>query len=110
MPVIQREVSVAAGATDPNLLTGSAFELMRGNVFLSIGVTAAATGTFVSIFSGSDLVLEESAPPVLTRFPVIPDEMYYNDVATIADRLVIQARNPTGGAVIHRALVQLTNL
>lgn len=110
MPVIAREVSVGAGAANPNLLSGSSFEFMRQNVYLSIGVTAAATGTFVSIFSGSDLILEESAPPVLTRYPVIPDEMYFNDVATLADRLVIAARNPTGGAVIHRALIQITNL
>jgi hypothetical protein len=110
MPVIAREVSIAAGAANPNLLSGSSFEFMRQNVYLSIGVTAAATGTFVSIFSGSDLILEESAPPVLTRYPVIPDEMYFNDVATLADRLVIAGRNPTGGAVVHRALVQITNL
>ena len=110
MPVVMREVSVAAGATNPNLLTGSTFELMRGNVYLSIGVTAAATGTFVTIYSGSDLILEESAPNVLTRYPVIPDEMYFNDFATLADRLVIAVRNPTGGAVVHRALVQITNL
>lgn len=110
MPVIAREVSVAAGATDPNLLTGSTFEFMRNNVFLSIGVSAAATGTFITIISGSDVVLEESPPPVLTRYPVIPDEMYFNDVATLADRLVISARNPTGGAVVHRPLVQITNL
>jgi hypothetical protein len=105
-----RETSVGAGATDPNLLTGSTFEFMRNNVFLSIGVSAAATGTFVTIISGSDIVVEESPPPVLTRYPVIPDEMYFNDVATLADRLVISARNPTGGAVVHRSLVQVTNL
>lgn len=110
MPVIMREVSVAAGATDPNLLTGSTFEFMRNNVFLSVGLSAAATGTFVTIISGSDIVVEESPPPVLTRYPVIPDEMYFNDVATLADRLVISARNPTGGAVIHRTVVQITNL
>lgn len=110
MPVIMREVSVGAGLTDPNLLTGSTFEFMRGNVYLSIGVTAAATGTFITIISGSDIVVEESAPNVLTRYPVIPDEMYFNDVATLADRLVISARNPTGGAVIHRVLVQITAL
>lgn len=110
MPVIMRETSVAAGATDPNLLTGSTFEFMRNNVFLSIGIAAAATGTFVTIISGSDIVVEESPPPVLTRYPVIPDEMYFNDVATLADRLVISARNPTGGAVVHRSLVQVTNL
>ena len=110
MPVIMRETSVGIGVTDPNLLTGSTFELQRNNVFLSIGVTAAATGTFITIISGSDIVVEESPPPVLTRYPVIPDEMYFNDVATLADRLVISARNPTAGAIILRTLVQVTNL
>lgn len=110
MPVMQREVSVAAGATDPNLFTGSVFEFARGNILVSAGVTAAATGTFVTINSGSDVVLEESPPVVATRFPIIPDEMYYTDVAAVGDRLIAAARNPTAGAIIHRALAQITNL
>lgn len=110
MPVIAREVSVAAGASNPNLLTGSPYEISRGAVYASIGVTAAATGSFCQIFSGSDLVAEEFAPPVLTRYPVIPDEMYFADWAALADRIVITARNPTGGAIVHRALVQITGV
>lgn len=111
MPAIQRAVSVGAGATDPNLLAGSTFEFARGNVLVSMGVTAAATGTFVTINSGSDVVAEEFPPFVdANNWPIIPDQMYYNDVATQGDRLVIAARNPTGGAVIHRPLVQITNL
>lgn len=110
MPVIMREVSVGAGVTDPNLLTGSTFEFMRGNVYISLGVTAAATGSFVQVLSGSDIIVENSPPPVLTRYPIIPDEMYFNDIATLADRLVISVQNPTGGAIIHRCIVQVTNL
>jgi hypothetical protein len=110
MPVILREVSVAAGVTNNNLLSGSPYELARGNVLFSIGVSAAATGTFCQITSGADLVAEEFAPPVLTRYPIIPDEMYFSDFATIVDRLAISARNPTGGAVIHRAAVQITGV
>jgi hypothetical protein len=110
MPVILKETSVPGTSVLPNLLDGSTFEFTRGNVFISIGVTAAATGTFITILSGSDIVLERSAPNVLTRYPIIPDEMYFNDVATIADRLVILVENPTGGAIVHRAVVQITNL
>lgn len=110
MPVMQREVSVGIGVTDPNLLTGSVFEFARGNILISAGVTAAATGTFVTINSGSDVVLEESPPIVATVFPIIPDNMFYTDVATTGDRIIIAARNPTAGAIIHRALVQITNL
>ena len=106
-PVIQIETSIGAGAVNQNLVSGSAFEFARTRQVVSIGVTAAATGSFVTIQAGPDIVAEEFAPAVLTRYPIIPDEMYYNDVMEVGDRLVIRARNPTGGAIIHRAVVQV---
>jgi len=60
MPAIQVEISVAANSANPNLFSGSAFEYSRGRNLLSLGVTAAATGTFITINSGADVVLEES--------------------------------------------------
>lgn len=110
MPVIQRSVSVAAGVVNENLLAGSAFEFARGPVLISIGVTQDVTGGFATINSGSDVVAEEFEPAILARFPIIPDEMYYNDVATVGDRLVIRFRNPTAGAIVARSIVQITNL
>lgn len=109
MPVIQRERSIAAGAQDDNLFSGSAYEFASRNRVASIGVTAAATGTFATLQSGPDIVAEEFAPVVATRFPIIPDEFYYNDVMAFGDRLVLRIRNPTAGAVIHRAIANLTD-
>jgi hypothetical protein len=108
MPAIQVESSVGAGATNSNLFAGSAFEFARTRTLVSLGVTAAATGTFITINSGSDVVLEESPPYVATIFPIVPDQMFYNDVMEAGDRLRVSARNPTGGAVIHRAIALLT--
>jgi len=108
MPAIAIEVSIAAGAVNNNLVSGSAYEFSRGRSLLSCGVAAAATGTFFTLQSGSDVIVEESAPPVLTRYPIVPDEMYFNDVMESGDRLVIRARNPTGGAIIHRAMALLS--
>ena len=110
MPAIQVETSVGAGATNTNIIAGSAFEYARGRQALSLGVTAAATGTFVTIQSGADVILEESPPYVATVFPIVPDQMFYNDIMEMFDRLRIQCRNPTGGAVIHRAIALLTPL
>lgn len=107
---MQVEVSVAAGATNTNIFNGSAFEYSRGRQALSLGVTAAATGTLITIQSGSDVILEESAPMVLTTMPIVPDHMYYNDIMEMFDRLRVQVRNPSGGAVIHRAIALLTPL
>lgn len=107
MPVIQKETSVGAGASVA-MFSGSAFEFARTRMVASVGVSAAATGTFFTLTSGADVIVEESAPVVATRFPIIPDEMYYNDVLEPGDRLVLTIRNPTGGAIIHRAIAQMS--
>lgn len=110
MPVIQKEVSVAANATVDNLITGSSFEFLRRNSIVSIGLSGSATGLVVAIQSGSDIVLEEAPILVKTTMPTIPDDMYYNDAGVAGDRLVIRVRNTTGGALTIRAVVQITPL
>jgi len=110
MPVIQRETSVAAGATNDNLLSGSAFEFARANSLITMGITQSATGGFATINSGADVIAEEFAPVIATRFPIIPDEMYYTDVAVVGDRLVVRYRNPTAGALTARVIVQVSAL
>lgn len=110
MPVIQTETSIAAGGSNNNLVSGSAFEYSRGRQLLSCGLNAAATGSFAGITSGADVVLEESPPYVATVFPIVPDQMFYNDIMEPMDRLRVAVRNPTGGAIIHRFLAMLTAL
>lgn len=110
MPAIQKEVSVPTASVNDNVFSGSAFEFARSRVLLSLGVTAAATGTFITVNSGSDVLLEESAPYVATIFPIVPDQMFYNDVMEQGDRLVLRVRNPTGAPVIHRAIALMTSV
>lgn len=105
MPAIQIEQSIAANSTNNNLVSGSAFEFARTRQVVSMGITGAATGLFVTITSGADVVLEESAVFIKTQFPIIPDEMFYNDVMEVGDRLVIRVRNTTAGAIVARAIV-----
>jgi len=110
VPVIQKETSVPANAAVENVLAGSAFEFLRQNAVVSIGITGAATGLVANIQSGADIVLEESPLLVKTTMPTIPDDMYYNDVGVAGDRLVVRVRNTTGAPVIARTIVQVTNL
>lgn len=110
MPAIQAEVSVGANTTNPNIVSGSAFEYSRGRQLLSLGVTAAATGTFCTIQSGADVILEESATYIAAQFPIVPDQMFYNDIMEMFDRLRVQIRNTTAGPIVCRAMALLTPL
>jgi len=108
MPIIKRETSVAANSTVDNIIDGSIYEFLPFNAALNIGNNGSATGLVVTINTGSDTVQEESPVNVNTVFPVIPDDMDVQDVAAAGERLVIKARNTTGGALTLRTLVQLT--
>jgi len=110
MPMIMIEETVAAGAVNTNLVAGSAFEFSRGRNIVSLGLTAAATGCFAVLQAGADIIAEEFSPPVLTRYALIPDEMYFTDVMENGDRLVARVRNPTGGNIINRLVVQLSQI
>lgn len=107
MPTIQKETTVAAGATT-SLFSGSAFEYPERNAIVSLGLTAAATGTFFTVQAGGEVVMEESPPIVRTAMPVIPDDFGLNFAIAQGRRLVVSVRNPTGAGVIHRAIAQLT--
>lgn len=111
-PVMMKTSSVLTGISVPNMIAGSAFEIMRGNVYLSMGICADVASALFTIFSGSDLIAEESTAPVKAAnlYPIIPDEMFFNDVATLADRLTIALRNTNAGTAVYKAIVQITNL
>lgn len=110
MPVIQKEISIAANAVNDNIISGSSFEFLRGNSIVSIGLTGSATGLVANIQSGADIVLEESPLLVKASQPTVPDDMYYNDVGVNGDRLVIRVRNTTAGALTVRGVIQVTRI
>lgn len=108
MPMIMKAPSIAANAGYANILSGSQFEFARMRGVVSFGVMEAATGLFCTINSGADVIAEEFEPPIATRYPIIPDEMYFTDVVEAGDRLNVGIRNSTAGAIIVRAVVQIS--
>jgi hypothetical protein len=106
--MIFKSPSIAANAAYTNILSGSQFEFARQRGVVSFGVSQAATGLFCTINSGADVIAEEFEPPILTRYPIIPDEFYCTDVVEAGDRLNVGIRNSTGGAVVARAVVQIS--
>ena len=106
MPMILVEEAVATTVTVPNLVSGSAFEFARVRQVVSMGWVQSATGGFFTLQAGSDVIAEEFMGPIKTAYPIIPDDMYFTDVMEAGDRLVVRYRNPTGGSLTVRGVVQ----
>jgi 3-hydroxymyristoyl/3-hydroxydecanoyl-(acyl carrier protein) dehydratase len=105
--VIQKETSVAAGAVNDNIFSGSAFEYVRSPGVVSIAAVASATGGFITLQAGPTLILEESPPTIKATMPTVPDDFLYQAAVVPGDRLVLRFRNPTAGALTIRAVAQI---
>ncbi len=103
MGLIKNSISIAAGATNNNVLAGSAFEFVKDASTVQIGLLASATGLLAGVSSGSDILMEDGSLVDIVRTanqgPIYPDDYILSDVAMPMDRLRIAVRNPTGGAI-----------
>jgi len=102
--------TLAVGSTVivPNFLAGSAFEFARGPGVMSAGVGGSAAGFIDNIQSGPDIVAEAFAAPVMTRYPIVPDEMYFTQSLRGGERIVFRGQNTSGGALDHRMVAQFS--
>lgn len=110
MPVIQKLSTLTTGLNNDNVWANSAFEFMRGPGVCTASLIADVIGAFFTIQAGPDVVVEESPCVVLAAgvWPVVPDAFYYTFGAAGGDRLVCRLRNPTGGTINFRSILQIT--
>ena len=108
MALIQNSVSIAAGATVDNILTGSQWEFLPFNAHLNFGLVAAAAGLLIDAYSGSDTLVEQMAPSIANRFPIFPDDFTLEDVAGAGERIKVRAQNPTAGALVLFYAIRIT--
>lgn len=103
MGVVKNLVAIAAGATNQNVLAGSAFEFLDTDSLVEIGLLGSATGLLAGVSSGSDILLEQDSMVDVVRVanqgPLYPDDYLLTDEALQGDRLKIYVRNPTGGSI-----------
>ncbi len=113
MPTIFNTTTGAAGGVTVNPLAGSQYEYLPFDAFVEFAIYADTGDTWnVSVFSGSDVLMQSAVIPILaTAAPIIyPDHYFLNDVAGAGERLGIQAVNGTGGVADFRTIVRITPL
>ena len=110
MPQFTFTASLAAGAT-ATPLTGWQYEYLPFPALVEVGLNATAAGLVGTVSSGSDVLQEESPIQAGGTAGVIPSPLntpYLSDYAAAGDRLKVNIRNTTGGAVTYNGIVKVT--
>lgn len=109
MPVIQQRVVLAASGTAAPL-AGSQYEFLPFDASVEIAMQADATGVLASVFSGSDVLMQEGPVQLgtINVMPKYPDDFYLTDVAAAGERLSIVLRDTSAAQRIVMVTVKLT--
>lgn len=98
--IIQNSTSIAANTQVDDVLVNNILATNRqGASIVDWGVTASATGLLVTLFNGVIQLAPEFAPSLANRFPIKPDDFLTRFGLREIDRLILKARNTTGGAL-----------
>lgn len=104
--------SIAAGAT-ANPLSGSQWEFLPFDARVTLLTRTTAVGVVQTVFSGSDTVQEESPVQSGGTAGVTPSPLNTTPLQWAApggDRLKVNLRNTTGGALTVDGLLQIERL
>lgn len=111
MPSILKQTTGAAAGATIYPIQGNQYEYLPFDAYLEFAIYADTGDTWtVSVFSGSDILMQSSPMPILaTATPILyPDHYYLKDVAAAGERIGVEAVNGTGGVADFRCLVQIT--
>jgi len=111
MPLIAKRVVLAASST-ASALTDDQFEYLPYNALVEFAVLTDATGVLMTIFSGSDLLMDEGPVPLgtINVFPKYPDDYHLTDVAAGGERLKIRLRDTSAAQRIVMVGVKISQI
>lgn len=112
MPIIQDSISIAANATNNDVLSGKRAKILPLNAagVCKLFQTGSATGLYAELFVGGRNPMESGLVNANNRIPLDPDDMsLQNEVALPGDQLYLPVRNTTAGALtyFYRLIIEL---
>jgi hypothetical protein len=100
VPVLNGQLSVAAGAVVPNIFTGSIWEFPDRHYYGRLALTGdAAFALRATVQCGEKTQLEESQFSGANRPPILPDDLLISKFPVPrGKRLILKVRNTGAGA------------
>lgn len=112
MASIQKRITVAAGATETNVLVGSEFEIPERPSRVTLYAVGEDVGLVQSFSIGSRNVLRQGRvkkEALAGRGPLIPeDAVTGRQVAATGQRTIIEVANPTAGDLDYDFIFEIT--
>jgi hypothetical protein len=106
VPTILKTTSMAT-ATTATPLSGSQYEFLPFPAQLEFAIVSDVASVTASVFSGSDVLLENGDVPVKATAPVYPDDYFLSDVANAGERINVSLRNNNAGTATIRTAVRI---
>jgi hypothetical protein len=108
--VLNGQASIAAGAVNPNIFTGSVYEISDRNYYGRLAITGnAAFELRATVQVGARVIMEESQFSGANRPPILPDDVLITRFPIPrAARIVVRIRNTGAGAVVVFWNLELT--
>ena len=111
MPTMAGRVSIAAGATVQNVLSGQQYELAPFDGTVEIGLFCDKNLVTCAVFSGPDILQQ---PGGFVPFgaaeaaPKYPDDYHWEDEVAAGDRLAVSLTNGNAATTVVNWIVRLT--
>jgi hypothetical protein len=110
--VIGGSTSIAAGATNDNILSGSQWEFLPWPAGLEMGLVGDANGADlrIDIYLAEQIIAESMIGSNANRSPVYPDDFNVTAAARAGSRLKIRVRNTNVAAVVLKHIIRINPL
>lgn len=105
--LIQRSDSILTLIVNDNVLAGNQFEFAPTRCIVEFGLIASATGFEIDILIGSRAVVTRMIPLIKATSAVYPDD-FIRAGAMAGERIIIRARNTSGGTLTLLTTVRFT--
>lgn len=100
--------SVGANSSVSNAVSGKIHEFVSRPSRIRLYATASAVGLNMTLIVGNQTFMQDQEVSAQNRMPLVPDDHIVDAGAKSGDRIVLQYRNTTAGAITAFSRVEVT--
>lgn len=102
--------SVAANSVSGNILSGKNGEYLPRRALVEIAGVGSASGLYTTILCGNRTIVQDQYINPSNRWPVDPDDYSVRFVGLPGEKLSVEYRNSTAGALTVNTVVKITEV